>query len=84
MFQFTRPGGRDLDVTVRTDTIERFNSRARVGATRHTTRETNVIRMFQFTRPGGRDESIVCHSALIRVSIHAPGWARRGKEDYKH
>ena len=56
-----------------------FNSRARVGATSGSVYGTALV-WFQFTRPGGRDTlDRVKKEYRRKVSIHAPGWARRGE-----
>ena len=61
MFQFTRPGGRDLSKRMTNWGRLGFNSRARVGATYRVNVYACLVG-FQFTRPGGRDTSSNAHA----------------------
>ena len=76
-FQFTRPGGRDSSSRARRSRKERFNSRARVGATL-SERRGRVQMVVSIHAPGWArlvgDDGVL---GALAVSIHAPGWARR-------
>ena len=76
MFQFTRPGGRDLFSPVVSSIRQMFQFTRPGGRDARFVDRAGRRWEFQFTRPGGRDLSGCSSGVLIYVSIHAPGWAR--------